>query len=190
MNNDLLHTCMQNTHTYNMYMHAHIYIHTSVYFLTRSMEGQLVPLHDNQVAVLITNSNVKHELSSSEYPVRREQCEKAALALGKKKLRDVSMDQLEGRLLKWITQLHKHFYRYKLDWLISVMYKIQFAVKFKYFCSVIFQDIVIVVKIREYFASITNIPTYCSFKTGCLVNSKACLCNFFSLTLIDNSLTV
>ena len=61
------------------------------------MEGQLVPLQDNKVAVLITNSNVKHELSSSEYPVRREQCEKAALALGKKKLRDVSMDQLEGK---------------------------------------------------------------------------------------------
>ncbi|KAI0210734.1 Galactokinase [Lamellibrachia satsuma] len=62
----------------------------------RSMEGQLVPLQDQKVAVLITNSNVKHELSSSEYPVRREQCEKAALALGKKKLRDASMAQLEA----------------------------------------------------------------------------------------------
>ena len=61
------------------------------------MEAQLVPLQDQQVAVLITNSNVKHELSSSEYPVRREQCERAAQALGKKKLRDVNMAQLEGR---------------------------------------------------------------------------------------------
>ena len=73
------------------------FVYIIIIFCRRSLEAQLVPLQDQQVAVLITNSNVKHELSSSEYPVRREQCERAALALGKKKLRDVSMAQLEGR---------------------------------------------------------------------------------------------
>ena len=65
-----------------------------------------MPLQDQKVAVLITNSNVKHELSSSEYPVRREQCEKAAHALGIKKLRDASMAQLEGTKLS-VYAMHK-----------------------------------------------------------------------------------
>ena len=52
----------------------------------RSLEGKAFPLNDPNTVVLITNSNVKHELSSSEYPVRREQCEQAAKFLGKEKL--------------------------------------------------------------------------------------------------------
>ena len=48
------------------------------------------------IAILVTNSNVRHELTGSEYPTRRKQCETAAAALGKPSLRDVSMDQLCG----------------------------------------------------------------------------------------------
>jgi len=55
----------------------------------RSLETTPVPLSDPNVSILIINSNVKHELSNSEYPVRRAQCEEAASALGVKSLRDV-----------------------------------------------------------------------------------------------------
>jgi galactokinase len=61
----------------------------------RSLEGRLVPLSDPNIVILITNSNVRHELSASEYPLRRRQCEQAAAILGFDKLRDVSLAQLE-----------------------------------------------------------------------------------------------
>jgi galactokinase len=61
----------------------------------RSETAELVPLDDTTVAVLVTNSNVKHELTGSEYPERRSQCERAAKVLGVKALRDVTMADLE-----------------------------------------------------------------------------------------------
>ncbi len=60
----------------------------------RSHEPRLVPMEDASVTVLIINSNKKHELTGSEYPERRQQCETAAKALGVKALRDVTMPQL------------------------------------------------------------------------------------------------
>ena len=57
----------------------------------RSLEVRHVPLTDPAVTVLIINSNVKHELTGSEYPQRRHQCEQAAQALGVRALRDVTM---------------------------------------------------------------------------------------------------
>ena len=61
----------------------------------RSRQPQLVPLSDPSVAVLIINTNVKHELTGSEYPTRRKQCETAARALGVPSLRDATADGLE-----------------------------------------------------------------------------------------------
>ncbi|KAM8992277.1 galactokinase isoform 2-T2 [Ara ararauna] len=61
----------------------------------RSLETVLVPLTDASLAVLITNSNVRHTLTGSEYPMRRQQCEEAAAALGKTSLRDATMADLE-----------------------------------------------------------------------------------------------
>ena len=53
-----------------------------------------------ELVVLVTNSNVRHELTESEYPTRRKQCETAAAAaaLGKPSIRKVTMAELEGRL--------------------------------------------------------------------------------------------
>lgn len=51
---------------------------------------------DAGLAVLITNSNVRHTLTGSEYPTRRRQCEQAAAALGKASLRDATLAELEG----------------------------------------------------------------------------------------------
>lgn len=61
----------------------------------RSMESTLVPLSDPSVTLVITNSNVRHTLSGSEYPTRRRQCSEAAAALGKQSLRDATMKDLE-----------------------------------------------------------------------------------------------
>ncbi|KAJ6660388.1 hypothetical protein lerEdw1_017811 [Lerista edwardsae] len=64
----------------------------------RSLETLLVPLSDPNLVVLITNSNVRHTLTGSEYPTRRRQCEEAAKILGKASLREASMTDLEGVL--------------------------------------------------------------------------------------------
>ena len=61
----------------------------------RSRKPELVPMSDPSVALLITNTNVKHELSGGEYAKRRAQCEEAAKILGVPSLRDASADALE-----------------------------------------------------------------------------------------------
>jgi galactokinase len=61
----------------------------------RSREPKLVPFTDPSVAVLIVNTNVKHELTGSEYPTRRKQCETAAKVLGVPSLRDATPALLE-----------------------------------------------------------------------------------------------
>ena len=53
-------------------------------------------MSDPNVVVLVTNSNVKHELTGSEYPTRRRQCEDAAKLFGVPSLRDASEQDLEG----------------------------------------------------------------------------------------------
>jgi len=62
----------------------------------RSKQPKMIPMDDPQVSVLIVNSNVKHELTGSEYPDRRRQCEKAAKLLGVPMLRDATLPQLEA----------------------------------------------------------------------------------------------
>ncbi|XP_061519953.1 galactokinase [Phycodurus eques] len=63
----------------------------------RSLESIPVPLTDAGLVFLITNSNVKHSLASSEYALRRAQCEKAASILRKPSLRDATMNDLEAQ---------------------------------------------------------------------------------------------
>jgi galactokinase len=62
----------------------------------RSETAEHVPLDDPDVAVLIVNSNVKHELTGTEYADRRSQCFEAARRLGAEMLRDVTSEQLEA----------------------------------------------------------------------------------------------
>jgi galactokinase len=61
----------------------------------RTETAELVSLDDPTVAVLVINSNVKHELTGSEYPERRAACEQAAKLLGVDALRDISSAELE-----------------------------------------------------------------------------------------------
>jgi len=61
----------------------------------RSRRTELVAMNDPSVALLITNTNVKHELGSGEYAKRRAQCETAAKILGVASLRDATPAALQ-----------------------------------------------------------------------------------------------
>ncbi len=69
---------------------------------TQSIEA--VPFHAGDVSVLITNSNVKHELNGSEYASRRAECDSALQKIGKNSWRNVSLNDLE-RALKVLTEV-------------------------------------------------------------------------------------
>ena len=62
----------------------------------RSLETQPTPV-PKDVAVIIVNSNVPHDLVTGEYNTRRWQCEKAAEFFGVKALRDVSVEEFQKR---------------------------------------------------------------------------------------------
>jgi galactokinase len=62
----------------------------------RSLEAELIPLRLPEVSVVVCDTNVRHELASSEYNRRREECERAVDLLrevlpGIRSLRDVSV---------------------------------------------------------------------------------------------------
>lgn len=66
----------------------------------RSLEHQLRPI-PKQVAIVIANSMVKHELAASEYNKRRAECEEGVRIMQRslpeaRALRDVSVEQLEA----------------------------------------------------------------------------------------------
>ena len=77
----------------------------------RTRKTELVPMSDPSVALLVINTNVKHELSGGEYAERRAQCEEAARNLGVKSLRDVTAEQLEknkGKLSELVFRRARH----------------------------------------------------------------------------------
>jgi galactokinase len=73
----------------------------------RSLKTKQVPFTNPNVTVLIINSNVRRELASSAYPIRRGQCETAAKQLGVPALRDATMTMLD----KMADQLEEVVYR-------------------------------------------------------------------------------
>ena len=60
----------------------------------RSLEPTWLPWTDPAVAVLVINTNVKHELSSSGYADRRRSCENAAKVMGVPSLREATLEKL------------------------------------------------------------------------------------------------
>ena len=62
----------------------------------RSQSVQSVPFPKAEVAMLITNSNVKHELVGGQYAERREQCDSALQKLHRSSWRDVTLDDVEA----------------------------------------------------------------------------------------------
>lgn len=73
----------------------------------RTEQARMVPFDNPALTVLITNSNVKHELTGSEYPLRRAACEETARLLNVDALRDASTEMLEGAK----DELSDEFYR-------------------------------------------------------------------------------
>lgn len=66
----------------------------------RSLEFENVPLDTKEVAVVICNTNIKHDLATSGYNTRREECEQAVEILKRflleiKQLRDVCREDFE-----------------------------------------------------------------------------------------------
>ena len=77
----------------------------------RTRKTELVPMSDPSVALLVINTNVKHELSGGEYAERRAQCEEAAKNLGVKSLRDCTPEKLEqgrGKLSEVVFRRARH----------------------------------------------------------------------------------
>jgi galactokinase len=60
----------------------------------RSIQHRFVPFPSDEVTVLITNSNVRHELTGGEYAQRRSQCDAALKKLTRSSWRDVTLDEL------------------------------------------------------------------------------------------------
>lgn len=56
-----------------------------------------VPFDNQNIVILITNSNVKHSLSGSEYPTRRRHCKEAAALLGKNSLRECNLEDVKSK---------------------------------------------------------------------------------------------
>jgi galactokinase len=63
----------------------------------RSQQPLWLPLSDPAVTVLLINTNVKHQLATSAYAERRQECVAAAAALGVTSLRDATLELLEER---------------------------------------------------------------------------------------------
>jgi galactokinase len=66
----------------------------------RSMDFEYVPFEMEGYKILLLNTNVKHSLSSSEYNIRRQQCEQGVSMVKKfensvNSLRDVTMEMLD-----------------------------------------------------------------------------------------------
>ncbi|KAL7638683.1 UNVERIFIED_CONTAM: hypothetical protein RMT77_011255 [Armadillidium vulgare] len=61
----------------------------------RSLKSTLFPLKNPLVSIVIINSNVKHALTGSEYPARRNQCHSAAKLMKKNSLREATLEDLE-----------------------------------------------------------------------------------------------
>lgn len=61
----------------------------------RMLTSKLIPFNEANIKILITNSNVVHELDGSEYSSRRYQCQQAALILKKLSLRDATVQDIE-----------------------------------------------------------------------------------------------
>lgn len=69
----------------------------------RSMEYEYVPVKHEGYKIILFNSNVKHNLASSEYNTRRSQCESGIAMIKQfhpsvKKLRDVTMNMLHDHV--------------------------------------------------------------------------------------------
>jgi len=66
----------------------------------KSLETKRIPLmRSDELSFLVINSNVKHQLTGSEYPQRREDCFQAAKVLGVGSLREATLSSLRRKFI-------------------------------------------------------------------------------------------
>ena len=70
----------------------------------KSLQYEYVPLHLNSIKIVLLNTNVKHSLSSTEYNVRRQQCEQGVAWIKEyhpevNSLRDANMQMIQDHVL-------------------------------------------------------------------------------------------
>lgn len=69
-----------------------------VLILYRTLDTIQIPFElGDELAVLICNSNVRHELSHSEYPTRRKQCAQALELMRLNSYKDATIKSLDGK---------------------------------------------------------------------------------------------
>lgn len=66
----------------------------AIFLDTLNLKHEDVPLDLKELEFALIDSNTKHELSSSEYNKRREECEKVLKILNKKSFREINYDDL------------------------------------------------------------------------------------------------
>ncbi|MBU7578446.1 MAG: galactokinase [Flavihumibacter sp.] len=86
----------------------------------RNLKYEYIPLALDQYAILLLDSQVKHSLASSEYNVRREQCEMGVKALRKvyphvNSLRDANRAMIEYTLKDQVPDLVYHRCKYVVE---------------------------------------------------------------------------
>jgi galactokinase len=84
----------------DQFVSAHARAQHALLLDCRTLEFENVPLDTREVAVVICDTNVKHDLATSGYNTRREECEQAVRLLQKnlpdvRELRDVSREDFE-----------------------------------------------------------------------------------------------
>ena len=75
----------------------------AIFLDTRDLTYEYIPLDLEGYEIYLVDSNVKHELASSEYNRRRQECEEVLRILNKRSFRDVQEDDLKklrGNLFK------------------------------------------------------------------------------------------
>jgi galactokinase len=80
----------------------------AIFLDTMTLDFQFVPLNLKGYEIFVIDSNVKHELSSSEYNLRRQECESALGIIGKDSFRNVTREDLKllnGTLLKRVQHI-------------------------------------------------------------------------------------
>ncbi len=63
----------------------------------RAQKSRAISIANTGISILVTNSNVTHNLNSSEYALRRAQCESALGKLNQESWREVTMDELASK---------------------------------------------------------------------------------------------
>ncbi|RXG58074.1 Galactokinase, partial [Armadillidium vulgare] len=91
----------------------------------RSLKSTLFPLKNPLVSIVIINSNVKHALTGSEYPARRNQCHSAAKLMKKNKFENEMDEEMRKRVHHVITEIERTERKQLLLWRRKTLHSLE-----------------------------------------------------------------